>query len=895
MLKRLIKILSLFVLALTFILGSSVFALAAENETYIHTEAMEIRTDGNTGLRTISVLDREYYEKLIAGGKHVTYGTVVVPASALEADGKELLIGGSYQLKGKAYKAMDIPAEKNWALTEDKIYFTAVLTGIKGAGFNTRYAVRSYLKVDGTVTYGNVMTQSPYATAQNMIESEQTSSKEKAWLAQNVMDVCDDAKKVTQPVLKITSEQVKGGSYTLEATAKVRNYQKVVVDDSVQDAEIVFNHLRIRNLEVADGARCIITANHTSFDMISKFVSAKSTGGNLVLNLGDSSYAAKLSAESNLIVNGALKIADIEIEQVVENFVVNTPAENLNIGERAAGSSITVNNIIENAVLNGENSIINGTGKLDKVQDNGNNQVEIEVGENLTSNEILSVEVRGMNRMIVTLAKQTKDILKVEDMAIICHGGKDMTILKVETTDRKVYTVSTSIFAKDAAYTFSIETEPGKIIQKEFSYKVDCPTVSNAAVLRSEATRAEFDLFDVDEGGTVYLYIPGHTQISRSDEQIPSVETVKKGYKEQLKTGFNKILIRGLQEEISYQLYYVMEAFDGRTSDVLGPITISGAVEEDPNLSSVYQILSVAESPKNTITIQLNQAPQETLTLEHFSFICPTGSEITTDQATFLVSDDRCTYTIIIPENYNHKDNQYVAKITFSDGTVAKKSFVVKYDPPSTVRHKVERISEDKIRYTFTSDEDGVFYFGTYNFNGEYGSGNNTPTGDQILRGDVEATKVQMHSGENSAELPYNGTDKDWFAIHVDCYGNYAKYTEHDKIPEYIPPVKPEETKLEIESVIYNKNDSDSMSTCLDITFTAPIDETPRQELISFTVISGSSPGKLLLERSFLDTEQKVLRIRTLNAAFKQGTYEISMYVLKDGELVKVKKQFVID
>lgn len=198
------------------------------------------------------------------------------------------------------------------------------------------------------------------------------------------------------------------------------------------------------------------------------------------------------------------------------------------------------------------------------------------------------------------------------------------------------------------------------------------------------------------------------------------------------------------------------------------------------------------------------------------------------------------------------------------------------------------------MRYTFTSDKDGVFYFGTYNFNDSYNWENNTPTPEQILNGEVSTLTKTMYKGNNSVELPYNGTDKDWFAIHVDNLGNYKKFTEHDKIPAYIPP-KPEETEFAIESVVYNKNYSDSMRTCLDITFTAPIDELPMQNLIKFEVISGSSVGKLLLERSFLDTEQKVVRIRSLNAAFKPGTYKINMYVYKDGMPKKVSKEFVID
>ncbi len=894
MLKRLNKICKVLLLALTFVLGSTGFALAAENETHISTESMEIRTEGKTGLRTISAIDKAYLEQLKAEGKEVTYGTVAVPASALEAAGGELQIGGSYALKGKAYKALEIPAEKNWKTTEEKVYYTGVLTGISGAGFNTRYAVRSYMKVDGQISYGNTLVQSAYVTAQEMLKSSEVSTDQKKWLAKNVLDACDTAKKVTQDTLTITAEQVKDGIYTVNATEKVRNYNKVVVDSSVQGGEIVLNQLRVKKLEVAADADCTVTANDTVFDQIGKSAAgAGRAAGNFTLNLGAGSSVAKLVAGSNMTVNGALKIAEVEVAEVVQGFTVNVPAEELLVSEAAGGSMITVNGTVENAILNGDNSTIGGSGKLDKVQDNGNNQVEVEVGEEILTNSIVSVEVRGMSRMIVTLEKATTQPLAVEDMRIICHGGKEMTLLSAKTEDNRVYEVSTSVFAKDDTYTFSMEIAPGKIISKYFSYKVDCPTVSDATVLRSEATRAEFDLFDVDEGGYVYVYLPGHTQVSRAAEEIPSVDTVKKGYRKEMKTGFNKVLISGLEEGISYQLYYVMEAHDGRTSDVLGPITVSGNVQEDPNISSEYQIVSVGEKPKNTITVELNKAPAEELTLDNFSFICPTGSPITTDKAQLFVSEDRKVYTIVIPENYGHKDNQYIAKVTFSDGTVAKKSFVVEYNPPRITEQKVERISETSFRYSFVSDESGTLYYGTYNFNGSYNWENNTPAGDQLVGGEIASSQIQMHSGYNQVEISYNGTDKDYFALPVDVYGNYAGYTEHDRIPAYVPQV-PEEPKLAIESIFYNKEESD-YGTCLDVTFTTAIDDFPNQALIKFTVIQGTSVGKVLLETSFLDESHTKLRMRTLNGAFGPGTYKVSMYVSKDGQLQKVEKEFIID
>lgn len=162
-----------------------------------------------------------------------------------------------------------------------------------------------------------------------------------------MLDACDTAKKVTQDTLTITSEQVKGGIYTVNATEKVRNYNKVVVDSSVQGGEIVLNQLRVKNLEVAADADCTVTANDTVFDQIGKSAAgAGRAAGNFTLNLGAGSSVAKLVAGSNMTVNGALKIAEVEVAEVVQGFTVNVPAEELLVSEAAGGSMITVNGTV---------------------------------------------------------------------------------------------------------------------------------------------------------------------------------------------------------------------------------------------------------------------------------------------------------------------------------------------------------------------------------------------------------------------------------------------------------------------------------------------------------------------------------------------------------------------
>ena len=869
--------------------------MAAETETHVTTESMEIRTEGKVGLRTISSVDKAYVEQLKKEGKNVTYGTIVMPTSVLEATKGELTVNGKYNYGGKVYTPVNIPAEGIWKTTEDKIYFTGVLTGVSGGTFNTRYTMRAYINVNGSVTYGQAMSQSSYVTAQKMIGSAEVATSKKAWLAENVLDVCDDVKNFTQGTLRITEENIKNDEYKVAATSKVRNYKKVIVDSSVKSGEITLENIRVRELQVAADASCTITANNVSFDKISKGAAVSRATGNLVLNLGAGSNVTELSASSNMTVTGDLKIAKVTVAEKVSGFEMNVPAEKLTVAENAAGSIIVVNEEVEDAVLSGNGSTISGKGKIDKVEDKGNNTVEVEVVEQVPTNSIKSVVVRGMNRMIVTLEKATEKPLQKEDMTILCHGGKDMTIVKAETSDNQVYTVTTSYFAKDDTYTFSIGLGNGKIIQKEFSYKVDCPTVSDATVLRREETVAELNLFDVDEGGYVYVYIPGHTQVGRAADEI-SVETVKKGYKQEMKTGFNQVLIKGLQKDVKYQLYYVLESHvGGRTSDVLGPIEVSGKVQEDPNLSKEYRIESVEESPKNTITVVLNKAPQERLTLQNFSFICPTGSDITIDNARLEVSEDGKTYKIIIPENYGHKDNRYIAKVTFADGTVATSSFIVEYNPPRITEEKVERISATRVKYTFTSDESGYLYYGTYIWNGENAAYNNTPKGDDLISGKRKSTKIKMNAGLNTVEFDFNGTDKDIFALHVDDKGNYAGYTARSVIPAYEPPVVPEEPKVAIESIVYNKAWSDDWETYFDVTFTKGLDDFPNQRYIKIEVIEGTSPGnRIMWFNTFKDSEQKHLEM-CAKVKFNPGKFKMQMLVVVEGKTYTVEKEFTIN
>ncbi len=939
------------ILVFTMIFGNLGVLFAAETvkvDEKLSTDSMEMRINGKLGLRIISSIDQDYLNELKTAGKTVEYGTVILPGSVLDANKNvELTVDGTYVSKGKTYTPMKIVANQNLKIENNKVYFTGVLTGLKDSNFNTRYAARAYIKIGDDIAYSEqTLMQSSYTVAQDMAGSLERSSEEKNWVVQNIIDVCDEYKGFYRDTLTITQNDIVNGNYDLNGTSNVRNYKNVIIDSSVQLGQINFNNIRIRNLKVSSEANVTVNAEKTIFDSIDTVMKTRSvrSSGNIVLNLKQGTNVPNLVVASNITVNGDLTIddvvvsnpADLNINLSVGNITVNVSAKrstlslnknvdnviingdvivsgeahinnvsinckventvignivgNVNVSNDASGSNIELNGNIGNIILNGTDTSITGAGNVDKVEDNGNNNVELVVNYSIES-----VEVKGMNHMVVTLSNATKQPLTKDDMAILCHGGTLMTILNATTEDNKIYNISTSTFARDDTYTFSIELDNGKIIQKDFSYKVNCPTVTNATVLRSEETRAEFDLFGVDEGGHVYIYIPGYTQIlekSRANSDI-SIDLVKKGYKQEIKTGFNKVLISGLSRGTAYQLYYVLESHDGRASEVHGPLTISGNVQEDPNTSKEYQIVSVEENPRNTITLKLNKAPEEVLTLQNFSFICPANSAITIDKATLTTSHDRLTYTIVIPENYGHFDNQYTAKITFSDGTVAKKTFVAHFNPPRVTLETIERSAEDKIKFSFNSDEAGMLYIGTYSWNSAISNENNTPKAADVVSGKVPATKKEMYTGYNEIEIPYNGTDKDVFMVYVDKAGNYqAGYASHKgNIPTYVPPVDPE-SSLSIESVEfkfdnYNRN-------YFYVTFSETIDYGPS---VSDITLSGPFSGRLQLSSndSYSDNISKYsFYIQNMSTRLTSGNYKIIIDVYKDEKLYTLQKDFVI-
>lgn len=100
-----------------------------------------------------------------------------------------------------------------------------------------------------------------------------------------------------------------------------------------------------------------------------------------------------------------------------------------------------------------------------------------------------------------------------------------------------------------------------------------------------------------------------------------------------------------------------MEGYDGRTSPVYGPLTL-GTYEEKAETND-YILDYVAEVEANKFVFTFNRPVKGDLKLGDFKIICTSESSLTTKGAKFIVSPDKKTYIIIVPDNYGHKDNKF--------------------------------------------------------------------------------------------------------------------------------------------------------------------------------------------------------------------------------------------
>ncbi len=758
--------------------------------------------------------------------------------------------------------------------------------------------------------------------------------------------------------LTITKNDLVDGVVTISN----KIYKNIYIDSSIDMGKVVLENVEVKEkLILEDGIHYQVNIKNSTVPYVKVGKDGVTRYRNTLLNIdknisGPTLYLENVKEVRNVDINGNVSIlGDSKISNLhILNgtLVLDVPTEVISINENSNNADITIKKIVEKIDDSGNNTIIGVNGSVNSVNSNGNkSSIYIKEGAivgqatiNGDSTKVMgngivnSVEINGNNTGIytdtskdnivinesakntfigreekyeistITLKQQgiieftlnepTSSKIELSDISIICHGGNTMSVFNVSTTDSKTYTLNTSYY-KDNTYELYITLPNGKIISKEFEYSYNHPTASKVILNRTSQTEAIMDVYGVDEGGYLYYKFVEKTKF-RLNKNANVQDIKENGTKVSIKTEYNEILISDLKANKEYDVYYVMEGFDGRTSPVYGPIEL-GEYEEKAD-DDEYKLVLAEEAVSNRFVFTFNKPVKGDLKLEDFTIICPSESALTTKGGKLIVSSDRQTYTIIVPDNYGHKDNKYTVSVNMPDGTVATGAFRSHFNPPSITGDNIDHYAQKKLKFEFNSDEHGTLYYGVYEWNNSvYAGESTTPMAEDVLSGKLASTKVDLYSGYNELDIDlseYELTNKSrLWVLFVDYDGNYRKgFVDHFKIPEFIgEPDGGEEDKSSLD--ITNIEISEGwMGTSLELTFNEDLNSTFGQNDIKLQSLSGVNlPSKIGMSVSFPSDKLNYASIELMGLFLEAGDYRITIETYDSkGNSVTIVKEFTV-
>ena len=746
------------------------------------------------------------------------------------------------------------------------------------------------------------------------------------------------------------------------ATISDASYETVTIEDSVGNGKIVLDNVKVKkDLILEDGVRYQIQVKNSTVPSLTVKTKDVLQARNQELTVNKNIQGPSIRLENvkelnNVMINGNAsisgnsQIANLDVANVI--LYVDVPVTTMTIDKSSNYADITINQNVSEIINNGTSTILGVNANVETIHSNGNkNNIYVKSGVtlgNVTINgdftkvmgngEVKAIAVNGNNNGVytntakenitinesstnifigkedkyeiktITLNKQgvieftlnekTSRPLTLSDISILCQGGNSMTIFSVKTEDNKTYILNTSYY-KDNIYDLYITLPNGNVISKEFNYSYNYPMASTVLVNRVNPTEANLEVYGVDEGGYLYYQLVEKNN-TRTSNVLTADQIKQNGIKVSMTTEYNEFLISSLAEAKEYDLYYVMEAYDGRTSSVYGPINIE-KYEENTNNES-YNLDYLAEVETNKFVFTFNKPVKGDLKLEDFTILCPQESALTTKGAKFIVSEDKKTYTIIVPDNYGHKDNKYTVSVNMPDGTVVTDSFRSHFNPPAITGEVLKYIAKDKLKLNFTSDEHGTLYYGIFESNNSaFADDSTTPMADDVLSGKIASTKVNLASGYNTVDIDLSNytltlNSRVW-VLYVDYDNNYRNgFVDHYKIPQYveIPEEDTEDTStLDITKIVASEYYGRSY---IDLYFTEDVMYRISQNNIKIQSLSGvEMPAKLLLSVGSIIDEPNRIEIEILNFKLPTGDYRITINMNdSNNKPVEIIKDFTV-
>ena len=460
-----------------------------------------------------------------------------------------------------------------------------------------------------------------------------------------------------------------------------------------------------------------------------------------------------------------------------------------------------------------------------------------------------------------------------------------MTVLSVSTKDNKVYDLTTSYF-DDNTYSLGIILEDGKLIEKDFVSKYDCPAITSTKMVRVDENNATFSFVSDTPGNFYYGVSKDAMARTAFDEEPTAEELIEKGIHAEMNLHLNTLQIGSLDAQTPYTLYYVAVDQEGKVTPVKS-IQIAAEPIKAPEESLItiesakgFAILGADVSEEMAgFDIVLSEATQEPLTIEQFEITCPAESDLTLGR---VETKDNKKYTVYMKPNYMfNSGNTYTVTIRFKDNTVATKDFYGDVEAPFLSGVNLVATTGSALQVEFNSNEGGTIYYKVLEWDPEI-HGTSKPKDATEIYETGYSKKIDF--GFNRIEGIMAKEGQAFCFATEDALGNRTFNYDHYKVPAYVPtPEMPEEDKVEIVNITAERDGRITVT----VTFNKPVQYSSITNDVQISNIIG---GPRLTTAKTMDdnaNESDTVHFEIMNPDVKFPAGEHSVRFKVDGKFIE--------
>ncbi len=541
--------------------------------------------------------------------------------------------------------------------------------------------------------------------------------------------------------------------------------------------------------------------------------------GNATLVVSKDATIKNIQTSSNITIEGNGQIEKVVAKE--NNLKIDTSSNSTTKIETAPGvNGITSNGTPVSDTTTGSDSGITNDSSSDSGSNSGSNSTPDSGSDSGSTTKpsiaetsglaITKVESIAMGTVRLTLNKSYPELTK-DMISILCTtGGSDMTVLELHNVDNyQIFDITTTHY-DDNGYNLAIVFPDNSLIDKDFVSKYDCPQLSSIVLTRTSHTEATFSYVSDEPGTFYYILKPNETSKAVRTKAVHVIPNELDGITENMmfqsgtsvsmKQYLNEITLTGLQEGVSYSLYYMAVGDGNRTSLIQKLPLTSEVAPEDTSPISITEatgtFIDNANFGDELFYFTITLSDKKALELSNFTVECSAGSL----SLGRVETTDNQTYKVYMKKGYIPFDKNTVkVTITFPNGTQATKGCYLDYTGPKLTNTGLSATwkSDKELSVDVKSDKEGTFYWTVLQPNENFDPQDLYKSGDPNLVLSANPTENPLHSGTVTYTLPLDSStlpaDSYLCLVGKDEKGQYSDWLVSYKIPAYVAPETPAE------------------------------------------------------------------------------------------------------